>query len=253
MDGDGIADMDDKCPDVKGLPALQGCPDRDGDGITDADDRCPDVAGLATLKGCPDKDKDGIADIDDDCPDVAGLAKFNGCPDTDGDGIMDKEDACPTVPGTVALKGCPDKDGDGVGDAEDKCPDVSGTVANFGCPEPEVKKLELELNKLVHFNTAQSEVLSKYTKDLDEVVTVLNANPEVKLSVEGHADEVGSEEYNMGLSEKRSDYVINYLVKKGIAKDRLTKKFFGKTTPVANNDTEEGRAMNRRVEIKTIK
>jgi OmpA-OmpF porin, OOP family len=248
-DGDGIADIDDKCPDVKGILALQGCPDKDGDGITDAEDRCPEVAGPAALKGCPDRDKDGIADIDDNCPDVAGIAKFKGCPDTDGDGIMDKEDECPTVAGPVALKGCPDRDGDGVADKNDKCPDVFGTVANFGCPEEKT----FEYNKLVYFNTAQSTVISKYTKDLDEVVATMKEHSDVGLSVEGHADEQGSDEYNMKLSEKRADYVINYLVKKGIAKERLTKQFFGKTKPAADNTTAEGRSLNRRVEIKTVK
>jgi OmpA-OmpF porin, OOP family len=248
-DGDGIADIDDKCPDVKGLPALQGCPDKDGDGITDAEDRCPEVAGPAALRGCPDKDKDGIADIDDNCPDVAGPAKFNGCPDTDGDGIMDKEDACPTVPGTLALKGCPDKDGDGVADKDDKCPDVFGTVANFGCPEEK----KFEFNKVVNFNTAQSVVINKFTKDLDEVAAVMKEHTDIKLAVDGHADEQGSAEYNMKLSEKRADYVINYLVKKGVAGDRLVKNFYGKTKPIADNSTPEGRAQNRRVEIGIVK
>ena len=248
-DGDGIADIDDKCPDVKGLPALQGCPDTDGDGITDLEDRCPDVAGLAALKGCPDRDKDGIADVDDNCPDVAGIAKFKGCPDTDGDGVMDKEDDCPTVPGTIALKGCPDRDGDGVGDKDDKCPDVFGTVANFGCPE--VKKFEY--GNVVYFNTAQSVVIKKYNKDLDAVAIILKDNKDVKFTVEGNADEQGSEEFNMKLSEKRADYVINYLVKKGVAADQLVKKFFGKSNPVADNTTAEGRSKNRRVDIKAVK
>jgi OmpA-OmpF porin, OOP family len=248
-DGDGIADIDDKCPDVKGIAALQGCPDKDGDGITDAEDRCPDVAGLPALKGCPDRDKDGIADIDDACPDVPGIAKFKGCPDTDGDGIVDSEDACPTVPGPVSLKGCPDRDGDGVADKDDKCPDVPGTVANFGCPE--VKKFEY--GKLVYFNTAQSAVIKKNIKDLDEVVATLKEHADVAILVEGHADEQGSDQYNMKLSEQRADYVINYLVKKGIAKERLTKKFYGKTMPAADNSTAEGRSKNRRVEIKTAK
>jgi len=248
-DGDGIADIDDKCPDVKGLLALQGCPDKDGDGITDLEDRCPEVAGLVALKGCPDRDKDGIADIDDNCPDVAGIAKFKGCPDTDGDGVMDKEDDCPTVPGTIALKGCPDRDGDGVGDKDDKCPDVFGTVANFGCPD--VKKFEY--GNVVYFNTAESVVIKKYNKDLDAVAVILKGNKDVKFTVEGNADEQGSEEFNMKLSEKRADYVINYLVKKGVAADQLVKKFFGKSNPVADNTTVEGRSKNRRVDIKAVK
>ena len=66
--------------------------DRDGDGVLDADDRCPDVAGSTALQGCPDRDGDGITDVDDKCPDVAGVAKYQGCPipDTGGDGINDE-------------------------------------------------------------------------------------------------------------------------------------------------------------------
>ena len=63
----------------------------------------------------------------------------------------------------------------------------------------------------------------------------------------------GTAAYNLKLSEKRADYVINYLVKKGIAKDRLTKSFFGEKNPAANNRTLDGRAKNRRVEIKSKK
>ncbi|MEO6542255.1 MAG: outer membrane beta-barrel protein, partial [Ferruginibacter sp.] len=90
-DGDGIADAQDKCPDVRGLAALQGCPDRDGDGIADGDDKCPDVAGVSRYQGCPipDTDKDGINDELDKCPTVAGVSRYLGCPipDTDGDGL----------------------------------------------------------------------------------------------------------------------------------------------------------------------
>jgi len=94
--------------------------------------------------------------------------------------------------------------------------------------------------------------MTKYTKDLNEVVAIMKEHSEVSVSVEGHADAQGPDAYNMRLSEKRADYVINYLVKKGVAKDRLVKKFFGEGNPAADNSTVAGRALNRRVEIRSI-
>ncbi|MEJ7589578.1 MAG: thrombospondin type 3 repeat-containing protein [Ferruginibacter sp.] len=85
-------------------PPAEEPQDRDKDGILDANDRCPDVAGLPALQGCPDKDGDGIADGEDKCPDVAGLAKYQGCPvpDSDKDGVNDESDKCIDVPGVAA-------------------------------------------------------------------------------------------------------------------------------------------------------
>jgi OmpA-OmpF porin, OOP family len=248
-DNDGIADKDDACPDVKGKPEFKGCPDTDGDGIIDSEDACPTVAGKKELKGCPDKDGDGIADKDDKCPDVPGKAELGGCPDRDGDGIADKDDACPDVKGLAKFNGCPDTDGDGIADKDDKCPDVFGVASNFGCPE--VKKFEFY--KVVYFGSDKSVMITKYTKDLDEVVAIMKDHSDVSVTVEGYADAQGNDAYNMKLSEKRSDYVINYLVKKGVAKDRLVKKFYGEANPAADNNTAEGRALNRRVEIKAVK
>ena len=248
-DNDGIADKDDACPDVAGKPEFKGCPDTDGDGIIDSEDACPTVAGPKELKGCPDKDGDSVADKDDKCPDVAGKKELAGCPDKDNDGIADKDDACPDVKGLSKFQGCPDTDGDGISDKDDKCPDVAGIAANFGCPE--VKKFEYY--KVVYFGTNKSVPLTKYTKDLDEVVTIMKDHSDVSVNVEGYADAQGNDAYNMKLSEKRADYVINYLVKKGVAKDRLVKKFFGEANPVGDNATAAGRDQNRRVEIKTVK
>ena len=248
-DNDGIADKDDACPDIAGKAEFKGCPDTDGDGITDSEDACPNAAGKKELNGCPDKDNDGVADKDDKCPDVAGKKELAGCPDRDGDGIADNDDACPDVKGLAQFNGCPDTDGDGVADNVDKCPEVFGVASNFGCPE--VTKFEYV--KVVYFDIDKSVALTKYTKDLDEVVTIMKDHSDVTVNVDGYADETGTTDYNLRLSEKRADYVINYLIKKGIAKDRLVKKFYGKTNPAADNKTAEGRAMNRRVEIKTTK
>ena len=90
-------------------PPVPVVTDRDGDGVPDATDRCPDVKGLASLQGCPDRDGDGIADAEDKCPDVAGLARYQGCPipDTDGDGVNDEEDKCINEKGPASNFGCP--------------------------------------------------------------------------------------------------------------------------------------------------
>jgi hypothetical protein len=73
-------------------PPVPVVSDRDADGIPDAEDKCPDLRGLAALQGCPDRDGDGIADADDKCPDVVGIARYQGCPvpDTDNDGVNDQ-------------------------------------------------------------------------------------------------------------------------------------------------------------------
>ncbi|MDD3738326.1 MAG: OmpA family protein [Lentimicrobiaceae bacterium] len=250
-DGDGIADKDDECPNEPGLAEFNGCPDTDGDGIPDHKDECPNEAGSKELNGCPDKDGDGIPDHKDECPNEFGLAEFNGCPDTDGDGIPDKDDECPDLRGPKSTRGCPDTDGDGIPDKDDDCPTVPGTAANRGCPETP-KGPSVEIFKVVYFNTASSVVISKYTKDLNEVADLMKQHSDVKVSVAGHADSRGDEGYNMRLSEKRADYVINYLAKKGIEKERIIKSFHGITQPAAPNDGPTNWAKNRRVEIKSV-
>lgn len=142
-DKDGIADPDDRCPEVAGISALGGCPDGDNDNIADIDDKCPDVAGLAQFGGCADQDNDGIADPDDKCPAVAGVPEQKGCPepDTDKDGILDKNDVCPTVAGVEAFQGCPDQDGDGVEDSKDKCQTIPGLASMNGCPDKDGDKI----------------------------------------------------------------------------------------------------------------
>ena len=165
------------------IPVVEPPKDRDGDGVLDADDKCPDVKGLASLQGCPDRDGDGITDADDKCPDVAGLARYQGCPipDTDKDGINDEVDKCPTVPGIARYQGCPipDTDGDGVNDEEDKCINEKGPASNFGCPvisEEIIKRVNLAA-KNVFFSTGSDKLLSKSFSKLNDVVTILKREP----------------------------------------------------------------------------
>jgi outer membrane protein OmpA-like peptidoglycan-associated protein len=163
VDGDGIPNRKDDCPDAAedpdGFEDADGCPDldNDSDGVDDERDDCPlkpeDEDGYRDGDGCPDLDNDGdgLDDVEDGCPDKAededGFQDSDGCPDpdNDGDGIPDGRDGCPLEEedkdGFRDDDGCPefDNDGDGIADEADECPDaaeeVNGIEDGDGCPE----------------------------------------------------------------------------------------------------------------------
>ncbi len=257
-DKDGLPDRDDDCPTKKGDMANKGCPDRDGDGILDKDDKCPEFPGVIKHNGCPapDSDKDGVDDDFDKCPQTKGSPKNNGCPlvDVDKDGVYDNEDKCPNQAGSKKYGGCPapDTDKDGVNDDEDKCPSAKGTRANNGCPVGKnelIKKTE-NLAKRVQFNYRSSNLTSKSRSVLDEVVKVLQANPQLNVFIEGYASSDGNPANHMKLSEERAESVRSYLESKGIDPPRLTAEGFGDANPLNSQRTEFLRARNRRVELK---
>ena len=256
-DGDGVYDNNDDCPEIPGLKKFKGCPDTDADGVTDAIDECPTDKGLVELNGCPDSDSDGVADKNDACPEYAGINEFNGCPDTDKDGIADKEDNCPTVNGPKENAGCPwsDTDGDSVLDKDDQCLNVKGTVANNGCPEisPESIKKMNENFKSILFSKGKPDLKKDSYPLLNSIVAVLKEFPTAKFRLEGHADSEGSDLPNLKLSQERADSVRNFLIENGVADDRLTAEGFGESKPIDTNNTEKGKARNRRVEVKLVK
>lgn len=253
-DGDGVPDYRDRCPDTpQGVRVDEfGCPlDSDGDGVPDYLDRCPTVPGLEKFDGCPDRDGDGIEDAFDKCPDVPGVPEFFGCPDRDGDGIPDSEDKCPDVAGLCQFDGCPDRDGDGVPDAVDQCPDEPGTIANNGCPEIRQDDIDAINRALenVYFDFDKYEIKQESFDALNKIVNILSENPSYKVLIEAHADNVGSDAYNVTLSGRRGEAVKNYLVSNGIGESRITSQAYGEARPAQSNSTAEGRAMNRRVEF----
>ncbi|MCF8275860.1 MAG: DUF5723 family protein [Flavobacteriales bacterium] len=262
IDADGITDNVDECPDVAGPEENKGCPwgDRDGDTVTDNIDACPDVAGPVDNNGCPwgDRDSDGILDNDDQCPNEAGPAENKGCPwgDRDGDGVLDNVDRCPDVPGPADNEGCPyqDSDGDGVIDLEDECPRTPGPVENKGCPVIEKEEQEV-LNTAfddLEFETGSDVIKASSYPSLDQLAEVLKKKENYKLKIAGHTDNVGSDDANMKLSEKRSKSVSAYLTNKGVASSKFVVEWFGESKPAYPNDTPEGRAKNRRVEMEVV-
>jgi outer membrane protein OmpA-like peptidoglycan-associated protein len=88
--------------------------------------------------------------------------------------------------------------------------------------------------------------------ELDKLVQLLKENPGIKIQVEGHTDNIGKPADNLRLSDNRARSVRSYLIANGISADRVLAKGFGETKPIASNDTEAGRASNRRTEVKVI-
>ncbi len=223
--------------------------------------------------GCPpaDADKDGIADDADACPLTPGVrtddAKANGCPaDGDQDGVPDLLDACPKEPGVrtddAKTSGCPaakppaDSDNDGVADDKDACPNEPGKpdadAQKNGCPKAFLKNDEIKITEQVKFEKASAKISQGAPNDevLGAVLDVLKAHPEVAmLRVEGHTDNAGNAVANERLSTRRAEAVVAWLVAHGISKSQLTAKGLGANKPIDSNDTDSGRANNRRVEF----
>jgi outer membrane protein OmpA-like peptidoglycan-associated protein len=257
-DGDKIIDPKDQCPTIAGELYMKGCPDRDHDSITDLEDLCPDNYGSRVNKGCPDTDSDGLFDFIDECPLVAGPIENKGCPwpDSDSDGILDKEDGCPQLAGPKENGGCPykDSDNDGLLDKDDDCPNTPGPKSNKGCPVIEKEVIEVLKTAFdnLEFEVAKDIILAGSFNSLDELAGVLMKKPSWKLEITGHTDNAGDDASNLILSKKRAEAVKTYLSSKGIDIGRFVIQYYGETKPIADNSTSEGRAKNRRVEMKVV-
>ena len=140
-----------------------------------------------------------------------------------------------------------DRDQDGIPDVKDKCPDVKGVKENFGCPDIQARINELA--KMVFFKTASAELTPAALKPLNEVADIIKDYPSVTLYIEGHTDSRAPAPYNLDLSKRRAASVKAFFVNRGFASGRFTTAGFGLERPIADNNTEEGRATNRRVSI----
>jgi len=211
---------------------------------------CGDEKVAAAPAAVADSDGDGVPDNADRCPGTPRGTRVDaaGCPlDSDGEGVTDDKDQCPNTPrGTpVNAVGCPlDSDGDGVADGADKCPDTprGQAVDARGC------HIVFSLEG-VNFAYDSSTLTPAANAKLNEAVEMLKANMSMRVRIEGHTDSRGSDEYNMSLSQRRAESVVNYLTSNGIASNRLSSVGRGESAPVATNDTDAGRAQNRRVDF----
>ncbi len=214
---------------------LRNCPagPEDFDGFQD-DDKCID----------PDNDNDGILDINDKCPngaeDVDEYKDDDGCPDRDNDGdkISDVLDLCPMIHEDVDQY----EDGDG-------CPEEGPHK-----PTVRITDSQLLISSKIYFDFNKATIKEISYPILDAVAEALEINTQIKLlRIEGHTDKEGTKEYNLQLSRDRAKAVMEYLIRKNIDEERLTYEGYGFTKPKASNRTEEGRAINRRVEFTILK
>ncbi len=160
--------------------------------------------------------------------------------DSDGDGVIDESDHCPGTPAGTAVDaaGCPVK-------PPCKPPEAGQRMDLSGCAAGDIIVLQG-----VNFEFDKAALTVNAKTILDGVIEALNAVPALHFSVNGHTDAKGDDGYNQSLSERRAASVMQYLQEHGVAAERMTSAGFGETQPVADNETEEGRELNRRVELK---
>ena len=225
-------------------------PDNDADGIEDALDACPndaeDMDGFADDDGCAevDNDADGVPDATDVCPSQS-----------EDDDDWNDEDGCPE----------PDNDEDGVPDGLDHCPmdpeDDDEFEDEDGCPEPgprtapvTVSDTRILIGETIYFEYDTDTIRPVSMPLLDQVAEVINAlSADLRIRVEGHTDSAGTPAYNLDLSYRRARAVVEYLVGRGVSRDRLEFRGYGDQHEVAPNDDPEGRALNRRVEFTILR
>jgi len=272
-------DANDLVPSVFGAFTWWfGGRDRDNDGIVDKNDGCPDDAedtdGFQDEDGCPDldNDSDGVADATDKCPNDAedkdGFEDEDGCPDADNDkdGVADAVDRCPLEAEDVDQfedeDGCPDADNDkdGILDGADQCPDTppGQRVDATGCPlaktEQERQLIDTGVIRLsgVKFDSGKADIKPEFAARLDSVAAVLAQYPMLRLEIAGHTDSRGSDAMNQRLSERRAQAAFDYLKSKNPSLDasKFAVRGYGESVAIADNETDEGRALNRRVEFR---
>jgi len=156
-----------------------------------------------------------------------------------------------SAPSTPAAR---DSDGDGVQDADDRCPDTPRNYAvdAQGCPIPveEVARVEL----MVNFDFDRDEVKSEYFDEIEEVADFMAQYDDVVIELEGHTDSRGTEAYNEDLSLRRARAVRQVLIERfDVQGSRITARGYGESQPVASNDSDAGRAQNRRVMTLIVK
>ncbi|MCH8117088.1 MAG: OmpA family protein [Proteobacteria bacterium] len=231
-DEDGVIDYWDKCPQTSSGVAvdISGCEvDSDGDGVPNGADACANTPrGIQVdAYGCPrDGDRDGVPNDKDQCPNTSPGAKVgaNGCEkDADGDRVIDRLDRCPNTKAGVRV-------------------DING------CEITDIIQLPG-----VNFVSNSDRLLAGAEQVLADAAATLKKYPTMVVEVAGHTDSDGSAANNLGLSERRANTVRDFLVRAGASAANLSARGYGEARPIADNATAEGKAMNRRVELRILR
>ncbi|MGQ0502540.1 MAG: OmpA family protein [Panacagrimonas sp.] len=161
--------------------------------------------------------------------------------DSDGDGVTDDLDQCPGTPAGEPVNevGCP------LPKKECKTPEPGQPVTLDGCAAGDTIVL-----RGVNFEFDKARLTTNARSILDGVSDALSKAPSIKVEIGGHTDAKGTDEYNQKLSDRRAKSVVEYLTSKGIDGGRMTSKGYGESQPVADNESDQGRELNRRVELK---
>jgi outer membrane protein OmpA-like peptidoglycan-associated protein len=267
-DGDGVANGIDRCPNtaVGAIVDAVGCTrDSDGDNIADGIDKCPDSpAGvLVDATGCPrDSDGDSIADGLDRCSATPRGATVDalGCPgDEDADGVLDGLDRCPrtAIGAAVNSRGC--------ASGQQARPQAAAPPSDRPAPPPAAAAAPVVIPRTpsaaeaapmvlhgVTFESGSARLQPGSYVELDSVATVLLANRSLRIEIGGHTDNAGTPADNQHLSTLRAEAVRNYLVAKGVPFQQMVARGYGSTVPRTPDTTPQGRAANRRVEIRPL-
>jgi outer membrane protein OmpA-like peptidoglycan-associated protein len=270
LDQDGVMEGLDRCANTpRGWPVDEvGCPlDSDGDGVPDGIDKCADTpkGAIVNRDGCPvDSDGDTVWDGLDRCPDTPKGALVDppdsqtaGCPhDADNDGVPDGVDQCALTPSgaTVDAKGCPqDSDGDRVLDGLDRCPDTptGQKIDKEGCPRVRLDLAEPQILQNVRFLKGV-ELYPGADAWLSLLLDAMNYWTDVTVEIGVYTDQSGTPAGNRMIAQRRGEVIREWLVQHGIDRRRLVVKGYGAVNFIADNETEEGREKNRRVEVKRL-
>ncbi len=271
-DNDKIPDYRDLSPNDTPIMISKGVDDKgrpldtDADGIADyqdesINDSAEEISAGVNAKGIPlDSDKDKVPDYRDSCP------KYNpkehgedmtkdGCPlDKDKDGIPNFWDKCQNNSPEelifgVSPDGCPiDTDKDGIPNYKDKCPetDAGVKVDKKGC----IIMASMVFPSDASFSRGSNILSAQAKQNLLKFLKSFDISSIKKIVVIAHTDGRGSEKYNLRLSQKRAKAVADFLMSNGIAREYIDAKGMGESQPVESNDTEAGRAKNRRFELR---
>jgi outer membrane protein OmpA-like peptidoglycan-associated protein len=291
-DGDGVPNGIDRCPGTAAGATVddRGCPkDSDGDNIPDGIDKCPDTpAGvLVDPNGCAkDSDGDGIPDGLDRCSDTPHGATVDalGCPgDEDGDGVLDGIDRCPRTPTGAAVQpnGCvagqaPGQPAPSVAPAPADTtkrprPGVRNPPTRAQPPAPTPSQAPPAQGQAptprkavtagtiaagpipgVGFAPGSARLTQASYVALDSIADILVANPSTTVEVSAHTDNSVSQAEAMRLTGLQADAVRDYLVTKGVPYQQVVSKGYGSTVPRTPDTSPNGRAANRRVEIRVV-